>query len=173
MTGRKWIKNINDFFIGMVLLVIGIYVIFTKDIVHGVIPILTGGPLTRPDVYVRLIGGFLAFCAAILVIRSINFQGTTDIKKIRFILSKEVVFTVVSLIIYTVLLTRIGFFASTFLFTYFLTCMYLRKEKTGPGKPPLTRKGIIRDLITIFVYSALLVLAVYLLFTRVLFVQLP
>ena len=174
MVKRKWIRNTNDFIIGMVLLALGIFVLSFKNIVHGFIPAhLPGGYLTRPDVYVRLIGAFLSFLAAILVIRSINFQRTTDTKGFHFVVSKEVVFTIVSMIIYTVLLTRIGFFASTFLFAFFLTCVYLRKEKIGIGKPLLTRKEIIRDLITIFVYSTLLIIVVYIIFTRALYVALP
>jgi len=54
-----------------------------------------------------------------------------------------------------------------------LACLYLRKEKIGSGKPPLTRKDITRDLLIILVYSVLLVLGVYLVFTRALFVVLP
>jgi hypothetical protein len=174
MAKRKLIKHTNDFIIGMVLLGLGIFVVSYKDIVHGFIPAnLPGGYLTRPDVYVRLIGAFLSFLAAILVIRSINFQGTTDTKGFRFVISKEVVFSFLSLIIYTALLTRIGFFASTFLFAFFLACIYLRKEKFGPGKPPMTRKEILRNLVTIFVYSVLLILAVYIIFTRALYVALP
>ena len=174
MARIKLIKNINDFIIGVVLFILGIYVIFTDGIVIGVIPAnLPGGYLTRPDVYVRLIGGFLALCAAVLVIKSINFKRTADIKGFRFVISLEIVLTVVALIGYTALLTRIGFFASTFLLTFFLTALYLRKEKNGNGKPPLTRKEIIKDLITILVYSVLLVLGVYVVFTYVLFVALP
>ena len=174
MTKLKWIRHTNDFIIGMILLALGIYVLFTGNIVHGTIPAhLPGGYLTRPDVYVRLIAAFLTFCAAILVIRSINFTRTADTKGFRFVLSKEVLITVAGLIVYTVLLTHMGFFISTFLFVFLLSCVYLRKEKTGPGKPPLTRKEIVKSLIIICVYSALLVLAVHIIFTRVLFVILP
>ena len=173
MAKRKLLKNTNDFIIGMVLLILGIYVVFSKDIIHGNIPIHTGGILIRPDVYVRIIGGFLAFFALIITIKAINFFGTSDTKGFRFVLTREVVLTIAALIIYTVLLSLIGFFISTFLLIFFLACMYLRREKTGPDRPPLTRKEIIRDLIIIFVYTTLLVLFVYFIFTRVLYVALP
>ncbi|MCL2374344.1 MAG: tripartite tricarboxylate transporter TctB family protein [Treponema sp.] len=174
MAKRNLLKNTNDFIIGLALLGLGIYVILTDDIVRGVIPAhLPGGYLTRPDVYVRMIGGFLALCAAILVIKSFNFERTTETKNFHFVISWEIVLTVISLMVYTALLTRIGFFISTFLLVFFLACMYLRKEKTGAGKAPLTRKEIISDLIRILIYSILLVLGVYLIFTRVLVVVLP
>jgi len=174
MAKRNLLKNTNDFIIGLALLGLGIYVILTDNMVQGVIPAqLPGGYLTRPDVYVRMIGGFLALCAAILMIKSFNFERTTETTKFRFVISWEIVFTVVSLSVYTILLTRVGFFVSTFLLVFFLAAMYLRKEKTGEGKIPLTRKEIIADLIRISVYSVLLVLGVYLVFTRVLIVVLP
>ena len=174
MVKLKLIKNFNDFIIGAVLLVLGLYVIFADNIVRGVIPAnLPGGTLTRPDVYVRLIGGFLALCAAILVIKSFNFERTANIKRFRFVISREIVCTVLALTAYTALLTRIGFFASTFLLVFFLVAMYLRKEKIGNGTPPVTKKEFIGDIIRIFVYSVLLVLTVYLIFTQVLVVALP
>ena len=174
MARHKIIKNTNDFIIGIILLGLGIYILLTDDMVHGVIPAaLPGGDLTRPDVYVRMLGAFLALCAAILAIKSFNFERTTDTKGFRFVISMEIVLTVVALAIYTALLTRIGFFASTFMMVFFLACLYLRKEKIGSGKPPLTRKDITRDLLIILVYSVLLVLGVYLVFTRALFVVLP
>ena len=174
MPKTKLIKNTNDFVIGMALLILGLYVIFTDQIVHGVIPAhLPGGFLTRPDVYVRLIGGFLALCAAILVVKSINFERTANTTGFKFVISLEIVLTVLALVAYTWMLTRIGFFISTFVLLLFLTTMYLRKEKIGKGKPPMSRKEIVKDLVTIFVYSVLMVIGVYFVFTRVLFVALP
>ena len=173
MAKRKLLKNTNDFIIGIALFILGIYVVFSRHIIHGNVPIHTGGPFLRPDVYVRIIGGFLAFCAAILVIKAINFSRTTGTKGFRFTVTREAVLTMVSMIIYTALLPHAGFVVSTFLLIFFLTCMYMRGEKTGHGKPPLTRKEILRDLTVILVYTVLLVLLVYLIFTRVLYVALP
>jgi hypothetical protein len=173
MIGHKLIKNTNDFLIGIVLLVLGIYILFTNDIMHGNVMDSGGGPLVRPDVYVRLIGGGIAICAAILVIKSINFSGTAVTEGFHFVLSLEVALTIVGLVVYTVLFDIIGFGVSTFLLIFFLTCIYTRKEKSGEGKPPLTRKEIVKDLIIALVYSALLDLIVYLLFSQVLHVALP
>jgi hypothetical protein len=173
MTGRKLIKNVNDFIIGLALLALGLYVLFTNDIVQGNVAAGSGGPLVRPDVYVRLIGGLMAFFAALLVIKAINFFGAAEVKGFHFVFSLEVALTIAGLIVYTVLLTFIGFIISTFLLIFFLTCMYTRKEKSGEGKTPLTKKEIRRYLIIAVVYSALLDVAVYLLFSRVLHVALP
>ena len=167
------IKNVNDFIIGIVLLALGIYVLTTDDIVQGNVSPGAGGPLVRPDVYVRLIGGFLAFFSAVLVIKAFNFSRSAEVKSFRFVLSREVVLTLVSLILYTILLPLIGFGVSTFLLIFALTCFYAHKEKTGEGKPLLSRKGMIREFVIAAIYSALLVTAVYLIFSRVLHVTLP
>jgi hypothetical protein len=174
MQKYKLIKNTNDFIIGVALLILGLYVIFSGQIVRGAIPShLPGGFLTRPDVYVRLIGCFLTFCSALLVLKSFNFTRTTKIQKFKFRLSKEIIFTVLALIFYAFFLTRIGFFASTFILVFFLTYIYRRKEKSNMKELQVGKKTHAKDLITVFSYSCLLVLAVYVIFTRILFVALP
>ena len=168
----KFLKKTNDFIIGLLLLGLGIYVLLTKDIIQGNLPAAAiVSPLVRPDVYVRLIGGCLAFCAVILIVKSINFSGRSDTRGFHFVLTREIVLTVLSLIIYTILLTRIGFALSTFSLSFFLVCMYQRREKSGVGKR--SKKGIIKDTIIAIVYSAALVMFVYFVFTRVLYVNLP
>ena len=173
MGGRKLIRNVNDCIIGIALLALGVYVLTTNDIVRGNIATSAGGPLVRPDVYVRLIGGCMAFFAAILVIKAINFSGAAETRGFHFAISRETVLTVAGLIVYTLLLTFIGFAAATFLLIFFLTCMYIRKEKSGGGKAAPSGKTLPRDLGIALAYSALLDLAVYLLFYRVLHVALP
>jgi hypothetical protein len=173
MSGRKPIRNVNDCIIGIALLALGVYVLTTNDIVQGNIATSAGGPLVRPDVYVRLIGGCMAFFAAILVIKAINFSGTAETRGFHFVISRETVLTVAGLIVYTLLLSLIGFAVSTFLLIFFLTCLYIRKEKSGAGKAVLTGKTPRWDLGIALVYSVLLDMAVYLLFSRVLHVALP
>ena len=174
MAKRKFLKSTNDFVIGMIMLALGIYVLLTDDILRGPIPVVSiVHPLILPDTYVRFIGGVLTFISAILVVKSINFFGKSETKGFSFAISREVVLTVVCLVAYTALLPVIGFLVSTFLLIFSLTCIYLRGEKTGHGKPPLTRKEIIKNLIIVFVYTVLLVSFVYIIFTRVLYVDLP
>jgi hypothetical protein len=173
MSGRKLIRNVNDCIIGIALLALGVYVLTTNDIVQGNIATSAGGPLVRPDVYVRLIGGCMAFFAAILVIKAINFSGAAETRGFHFVISRETALTIAALIVYTLLLPLIGFAVSTFLLIFFLTCLYIRKEKSGAGKAVPAGKTLRRDLGVALAYSALLDLAVYLLFSRVLKVALP
>ena len=169
----KPIKNVNDFIIGLALLALGCYVLFTDKIVFGNVAKTGGGPLVHPVVYVRLIGGILTFLSAVLVLKSLNWRRKAEIIPFRFLLTPHISLTVVSLIVYTFLLPRIGFAVSTFLLNFFLTCLFLHRERTGEGKSPFEKKSVIRSLIYITIYSILLLIFIYILFTKVLYVDLP
>lgn len=165
------VKNVNDFVIGLALLVLGCYVLLTDNIIFGVVPRMGGG--IHPEAYVRLIGGILTGLSAILVLRSLNWRRSAQVIRFRFIITRHIVLTVVSLVAYTFLLPRIGFVISTFLLNFFLSCLFLHRERTGEGQAPFEKKEIIRSLINITIYSVVLLIVIYLLFTRVLFVNLP
>ena len=163
----------NDFIIGLALLALGCYVLFTDKVVFGNVAKSGGGPLVHPVVYVRLIGGILTFLSAVLVLKSLNWTRKAEVIPFRFILTPHIGLTVAALIIYTFLLPRIGFAVSTFMLNFFLTCLFLHRERTGEDKPPLARKDIIRSLVNITIYSILLLIVIYFLFTKVLYVDLP
>ena len=169
----KPIKKMNDFIIGLALLALGSYVLFTEKIVFGNVPYIGGGPLVHPEVYVRLIGGILTFLSAILVLKSLNWSRKAVVVPFKFALTPHISLTMAALILYTFLLPRIGFAVATFLLNFFLTCLFLHRERTGEGKSPLVKKDIIRSLIHITIYSILLLIAIYFLFTKVLYVDLP
>jgi hypothetical protein len=147
----------------------GIFIVQYRDIVRGQISDSVGGVLVRPDVYVRMIGVLLIICSLILVIKSINYKRSGKTEGFHFVLTKEVALTGISLLLYAALLEPAGFYISTFLLTLFLTCMYMRKEKSGEGKKLLSRGAIIVAL----VYSIVMVVVVHLIFAKVLNVVLP
>jgi hypothetical protein len=165
----KLLKSVNDFVIGVFLFALGLFVLTTKWVVDSEIRVTDGGFWVRPDVYVRLIGGLISVCSAILILKSLNFRRQAETMPFRFVICREVVFTAAALIAYAFLLTRIGFAISTFLLTLFLTCVYIRKEKQSEKKPLLTLK----DLIVAVVYSGILDAVVWLIFSKVLHVALP
>ena len=169
----KPIKNVNDFVIGLALLVLGCYVLFTDKVVFGNVMKTSGGPLVHPVIYVRLLGGILTFLSVVLVLKSLNWSRKAVFVPFRFFITRYISWTVVALILYTFLLPRTGFAVSTFLLNFFLTCLFLHREKTGDGKPPLTKKEIIRSLINVTIYSILLLIFIFILFTKVLYVDLP
>ena len=169
----KFVKNTNDFIIGLALLVLGCYVLLTDKIVFGNVMKTSGGPLVHPVIYVRLLGGILTFLAAILVLKSLNWSRKAEVIPFRFLLTPHISLTVVALVIYTFLLSRIGFAVSTFLLNFFLTCLFLHRERTGEGQALPGKRDIIRTLIIVTIYSILLLIVIYILFTKVLYVDLP
>ncbi|MDR1315555.1 MAG: tripartite tricarboxylate transporter TctB family protein [Spirochaetales bacterium] len=165
----KFLKSVNDFIIGVVLLGVGIFFTTYKEIVKGPVSDSVGGILVRPDVYVRMVGVLLVICSLIMVLKSINYRRSDKTEGFHFVLTREVALTGISLLLYAALLEPVGFFISTFLLTLFLTCMYMRRERGGEGKPPLTRKAVLIAA----VYSILMVIVVHLIFAKVLNVFLP
>jgi putative tricarboxylic transport membrane protein len=165
----KFLKSVNDFIIGLILLGFGVFITTYKEIVRGTISDSVGGILVRPDVYVRMVGVLLIICSLILVLKSFNYKRSTQTEGFHFVLTKEVALTGLSLLLYAALLEPVGFYISTFLLTFFLTCMYMRKERSGGGKPSLPR----RALIIASVYSVVMVVVVYFIFAKVLNVILP
>lgn len=192
----KFLKSANDFIIGIALLALGVYVLVTKDIVTGNIITGDGGLFVRPDVYVRLLGGFLTFFSAVLVLKSIKWTrrgaagggaaaGAGE-EKLKFVISREVIFTLSGLIVYAALLELtlivkniagmhdgIGFFIATFLLIVFLTVVFRRKEKYGEGFHTVPRAALLREFGFIVIYAAVLDVVVWAVFSKVLNVSLP
>jgi hypothetical protein len=167
----RFLKSVNDFVIGIALLGFGVFITCYKNIVRGRISESVGGYLVRPDVYVRMIGVLLIVCSLILVVKSINFRRSGETEGFRFVMTREVALTGLSLLLYAVSLEPAGFAVSTFLLTMFLTCLYMRKERMAaePSSARLDR----RSLAIAAVYSVVMVIVVYLLFAKVLNVILP
>lgn len=169
----KPIKNMNDFVIGLALVTLGCWLLFTDNIVFGSVAVLGGGTLAHPATYVRFLGGLITFLAALLVLKSLNWRRSAEVVAFHFTVTPHIVLTVLALVVYAILLPRIGFFISTFLLNFFLTCLFLHKENSGEGKSPFTIDDIKRRLIYVTAYSIILVFVVQFLFTQVLFVNLP
>ncbi|MDR0539356.1 MAG: tripartite tricarboxylate transporter TctB family protein [Spirochaetaceae bacterium] len=186
----KRLKSVNDFIIGLALLALGVYVLFTGDIVTGNVSTGDGGLLVRPDVYVRIIGGFLAFFSAVLVLKAVHWtkrgSAGNSGSKVEFALTREVLCTLGALAVYGLLLELtlllkyrtglrdgIGFFVATFLLIVFLTLVFRRKEKYSEGFRAVPRKTLAREGILIAVYAVILDIVVWAVFSQVLNVSLP
>jgi hypothetical protein len=167
----KFFKSVNDFIIGVALLLLGVYICFTDHVVEAEFKSEDGGILVRPDVYLRLIGVLLAIFSVVLILKSIRYSQTEKAKPFKFTMTREVALSLVALALYTFLLPIIHFFPSTFLLSFFLAALYARKENSSQGKPG--KKILIRRMIIFAVFSILLVLLVYLIFEKVLLVTLP
>jgi len=166
----KWFKSMNDFCVVVLMTALGCFLCFSDKIVGmKVTGIPAGGLFVRADMYIRILGGFLLFLAVLLFIKNLNFKKA-ETTPIKIPITPQAILTIVSLIVYTLVLRAIGFALATFLVSFFLVFLYMRLETKNQI---LTRKMIIRMLVTDAVFSIGLVGLIYLLFGMLLRVSLP
>ena len=150
---------------------LGIFLCISDKIVQGnMLTVPTGGILVRADMYIRLIGGILILLSVLLFIKNLNFNRSVKTTGLIFPLTSQAVLTFISLIIYTLLLHTIGFALDTFLLSFFLVFLYMRKENPNIAfaSPILVRMAVISTI-----FSLILVGVVYVIFGKILFVALP
>lgn len=153
------IKYMNDFVLGIILAAAGIWLLFGKITDHEV-STGQGGFIARPDVWVRFMAIILIVDAAVLIVRSIVKKNDDPAGgRFQFYLDSTQVGTIISLVIYTLLLPVFGFFIMTFVVTFYLVLLYSIKEKawtfrTAPKDqwPKLLLKTLIISTISLLVY---------------------
>ena len=160
----------NDFIMGILLMAGGLWLMLSKNITEGRILRSQRQGWFQADTYIKVLGGLVVFLAILMVIRSINFKKEAETKAFAFEMSKESLLTFVALILYVVFLKPLGFSITTFLFTFFVACLYMFKETKNKG---LSRRDKIKKIVAIAVFSLVLVVVVYLIFAKVLLVVLP
>jgi uncharacterized membrane protein len=124
-------------------------------------------------VYVRIIGALMAFFSAVLIAKSVNWKKGDKTQGFSFVVRREIVLTMIALILYVFFLPIVHFFLSTFVLSVFLTYMYIAREASGAEQERPDKRKKIRRLIIAAVYSVLLVLFVHVIFSYVLKVTLP
>ena len=164
------IKNMNDLIGGALLLIVGVWLMVSKNITEGRILQSQSQGIIRADTYIRMLGGLVAFLAFLMIVRAINFKREAETKAFEFHISKESLCTFLGLIGFIVLLKPVGFAVSTFLFSFFIVSLYMAREIKDKG---LSRREKIKKFAFAGVFSFVLVLVVYLIFAKVLLVMLP
>jgi hypothetical protein len=165
------IKSMNDFVASLLVTGLGIFVLVSDNIIQGkVINPPNGGIFVRADVYLRLLGGIIAFLGLLILLKSLNFSKSGETRGFHLIVSLAGILTIAALIVYVLVLTSVGFFIATFSLSVFLVCLYMHEEQGGV-KP--SRKELLKKLAAATIFSGILVVVVYLLFSKVLYVSLP
>lgn len=168
----KLIRVINDFILGIVMLVISVFLLTSDQIVNGRVSTGQAGFFGRADVYIKIIAVILAITSVFLILRSINFRRREDIVKFHFNINAVVILTASSLIVYALVLETVGFFISTLALIFFLVCVYTARERQGEGIP-LTKQEWIKIALRALPYTIILVMLFYFIFTKLLSVRLP
>lgn len=164
------IKNMNDFVSGFLLCAGGLWLMLSKNITEGRILSSQNQGIIKADTYIRMLGGLVVFLAFLMIIRSINFKKEAETKAFEFHITKESFLTLAALIAFIVLLKPLGFALTTFSFTFFIVSVYMLREMKDKG---LSRREKIKKFVIAGVFSFVLVLVVYLIFSKVLLVMLP
>jgi hypothetical protein len=166
----KWFKSMNDFITVILMTAAGLFLVFSDKIVgEKVKGIPPGGIWVRADMYLRLLGGFLLFLTVLLFIKNLNFRKS-ETTKLSIPITPQAIWTILSLVVYTLLLRTLGFALDTFLVSFFLVWLYMRIENKNKI---LTRQMHIKMLLINAAFSLSLVLIIYVLFGMVLRVSLP
>lgn len=167
------IKKMNDFVLGILVILLSAFLIFGK-ITETEVKTGQGGFLVRSDVWLRMMGVFLLVVAVILVIRSLNLGHRKEeaTEPFSFYIDSTVIAVTVSLIAYALALPFVGFMISTFAICMYLVVLFSIKEKawTFRSTPKeawgkILLKGILTAVVLLIVF--------WFIFGKLLAIQLP
>ena len=165
----KCIKKMNDFVLGILMILLSAFLVFGK-ITETEVKTGQGGFLVRSDVWLRMMGVFLVIVAVILIIRS--FGKKEGEEAAGFHLDSMVVAVIVSLIVYALALPKVGFMITTFLMCLYLVILFSVKEQSLTFRT--VPKALWGKLLVKGVLSAAVMLAVFwFIFGKLLSVQFP
>jgi hypothetical protein len=172
MSEKKIVRSMNDLVLGVLSIILAIYLLTSKNIVKNDVATGAGGPFAQAGTYVDLLAGILLILAAVLVIKSFNFKKTDNVTGFTFLWNKEIVITAISLILYTILLPIIGFTITTLALLLVLVTVFSTKEITR-GERKLTKAERKKVLLLSVVFSLVMLLVIYVVFSVLLKVTLP
>jgi hypothetical protein len=167
----KSIRHFNDFVLGLLMSCVSLYLILIK-VTEKKVPTPQGGFLSRSDIWLKMIAVLLLVVSLILIIRSINFKKEESINKFCFHITSTEVCVIVSLILYALILPKLGFFISTFLITFYLVALFSVKEE-GYNFSSVPKKRITNICIKGLITSGILLVVFWFIFGKLLAVQLP
>ena len=130
----------------------------------------TGGVqyfVAQSSTYVRLLLSTMVILSVSIIVKAVSKKDETPTP---VIWNKLGVLTVIVVIVYLFVMDKIGFIASTFVIISFLTCLY--SNRLGKFQSPEKKERMIQ-LVKYLVFSAIVTIAVYFIFTAGLDVNLP
>lgn len=165
------IRHKNDMVLGIIMSAASMFLIFGK-VTEQKVNTNQSGFFGRPDVWLRGLGVLLLLISVILIIRAIDFknEGTED--KFHFYIDSTVIGLVISLILYTILLPKVGFMITTFAETFYLALLFTVKER-GLSFPTVPKKDWGGILLKCIITSAVLLVVFWIVFGKLLAIQLP
>ena len=167
---KNLIRSTNDLLLSVLMGAVSIFLLTSDKIITGVENGL-GGAWAQASTYIHLLAGILLALSALQLIYAINFKSGGAHQKLRIPLSREIVITAAALVLYALLLPTLTFFPCTLALNIVLCGTFGMKENQGDPE----RKGKLSKKQVIFtvVYSVVLTIVLWVLFTQILKCVLP
>lgn len=122
--------------------------------------------LAKPDAYLKMWLIVLAFLAVLLIVRALR---KNDQEKALPIFTKMAIFTCAVFAAFLLILPKLGYTISAFLFLSVVTITY----GLNMGNPKMEKKKFILYIVKLLIFAAVMTMATELLFRKVLLVRLP
>lgn len=167
---KKLIKSTNDLLLSLLMGGIGIFLLVNKSIIKGKSNGM-GGYWAQADTYIRLLAVMLLALAVLQLLYAIDFKLSDEHKPLNIPINREIVITACCLILYALLLPKLTFFPCTLAMNIILCGTFQMKENSGVGDG--SRKLSTKQIIANLIYSVLLTLALWVVFTKLLKCVLP
>ena len=166
---KKIIKSTNDLLLALIMGGLSIFLLVSDKTVTGKTNGM-GGFWAQASTYIAILSALMLGMSVLQLIYAINFKGdASKFSKLNIPINREIVITAIALVLYALLLPTLTFFPCTLALTVILTGTFMMKENSGTGDRKLSKKQIV----TAVVYSAILTVALYLIFTYLLKCVLP
>ena len=167
---KKAIRNTNDLLLAVLMAGVSIFLLTSDKIITGVENGL-GGFWAQASTYIRLLAMILLALSVLQAIYAFNFKKDGEHQKLRIPVSKEIIITAVTLVLYALLLPVLTFFPCTLALNIVLCGTFAMKE--NQGDPELKGKLPKKQVIAIVIYSVVLTVVLWVLFTQLLKCVLP
>lgn len=148
---------------------VSIFLLSSDKIITGVENGL-GGFWAQASSYITLLAGILLGLSVLQLIYAINFKGVGEHTGLHIPISKEIVITAVALVLYALLLPVLTFFPCTLVLNIVLCGTFALKENRQRGAQWQAAE---KPVLSIVIYSVVLTVCLWLLFTEVLKCVLP
>lgn len=164
---KKWLY---DFILGAVMLLLSIAaLVYSSTLENSRITLF----LARPDIYMALWLGVLALLAALLMTRGLRQIGTAQGQERRApIWTSLPTVTAVILLVYLLVLDKIGFVLDPIAMLWILTFLYSMNSGEA-GKDWREKKTVARELAASGIFAAACGVVTYYVFTGILAARLP
>ncbi len=167
---KKVIRSTNDLLLAVLMGGVSIFLLTSKKIITGVENGL-GGMWAQASTYIHLLAGIMLALSILQLIYAINFKGDGEHKKLSIPISREIIITAVALVLYALLLPVLTFFPCTLVLNIVLCGTFAMKE--NQGDPELKGKLPKKQAIAIVIYSVVLTVVLWVVFTQLLKCVLP